>query len=268
MFRPLAVVLATTTFACAGMSGPILSYQPTPQPLRYTISDQTDVTVSPPGMTMHTNAVTDMTISLTLGSNGAEGREATLTFNEFALDSRGDMGNFNHHGEGMIDQPFSGHLEPEGTLRLVDGPDVPSALLAQFDPVAFVAGMLPPLPPDPNASSWPHRLEVTDRTELAATAIYDGVARFAGDTVVNGTSARIIVSEGSATVEGHGTPGGSPGPVDMNLASDVRTVFVWDAQAGVMLASRTEINASGEMMMQGFAIPLSIEGTTVVDLVR
>lgn len=269
MRRHLMLILITTAFACAGgMSGFILTYQPTAQPLQYTISDQTDVTVTPPGMTMQTRAVTDVTLSLTLGADRAGGREARVTFDEFSLDSRGDMGNFTHHGEGILDRPFTGRLESGGTLRLVEGPDVPSELLAQFDPAAFVAGMLPALPADPEAASWPHQFEITDRTELATTAVYDGVAHFAGDTVVDGRAARIIISEGTATVEGHGTPAGAPGPVDMSLASDVRTVFAWDGAAGVLLGSRTEVNASGDMTMQGFAIPVTYAGTTVVHLVR
>jgi len=263
---------AGIALGCAGAApAPVLMFGPTEAPVRYAVNDNTDIIIAPPnGGEFRTHAVNESTIEFAFGETTPEGRRVTATYVAFHSSTEGAGGNSSHTGEAFAGQPFHGLLSADGNLKVVDGPEIPSDILAEFDPAAFLTGMLPPLPPEGRETEapWPHHLKVTDRTIMAPTSVYDGMARFAGDSTWNGIRARVIVSEGKAEVTGSGTPPGAPGQVDMTLDADVRSVYLWDPARGVLLAARSEFSGGGLMDMSGFTMPITYEGSTEITLNR
>ena len=266
--RTFAVVVGLG--ACAGgtASGPMYSFAPS-TPLQYDVVDHTNILVEAPGMTVETLAQTEVALSVLVTDAGNMESGASVTFDSFMLDVSGNQGGFSHDGGGMVGSPFSGHFASEGGFIVANGPEIPGDLLAQFDPATVLVALFPPLPEGgAQAGAWPHRYEITDRTDMAVTSMFDGQARFEGDTVVNGRAGRIIVSEGVASLTGHGQPQGSPAPMDLDASMTVRSVWVWDPATGAMIGARIEAEGSGNMSVQGFDIPLAVSATTTVTLRR
>jgi hypothetical protein len=99
---------------------------------------------------------------------------------------------------------------------------------------------------------------------------YDGAASLAGDTTWNGRAARVIVSEGLATVTGQGSPAGAPGEVAFTYTGRLTQRHVWDPRRGLMLAATRRLDAEGELEVRsmGMTMPISYHGTREVTLRR
>ena len=81
-------------------------------------------------------------------------------------------------------------------------------------------------------------------------------ARFAGDTVWNGTTARLILAEGSLEIEGSGAPAGAPAEMDLVLEGESTRLYVWDTIRRVMLASLVTGEAEGSLSVSGMDLQI------------
>lgn len=261
----IPALTALTACASAG-SVPVLEHRPV-GPLTYRIVDESAVTASPPGMEFRNATTTTAAVRLELRSGG-ETPAVRVVYESLLLETSGDMDNGRYDGEAFVGAPFDGALSPTGALTFASGPDIPASILRQFDPAAFLATLLPPLPPGgaDAPGSWPHRVTIRDRTELETTSRFLGTAAFAGDTVWNGRPALLIASRGTAEIEGSGTPPGAPGPVEMVATAAVTTRYVWDPERGVLLASVATAAVEGQMDMGGLVVPVTVDGSTRVEL--
>jgi hypothetical protein len=99
---------------------------------------------------------------------------------------------------------------------------------------------------------------------------YDGTASFAGDTTWNGVAARVILSEGTTTTTGRGTPEGAPGEIEFTMSGKTVIRYIWDPRGGTMLASNSSTEAEGEIevIAMGMTMPISYRGGSDVRLAR
>lgn len=270
-WMPATTLCALTLVGCAA-SGSIYEYRPTDGPLRYRIRDYGTLRVETPvGEQVATDSV-HAAVAIEVTGNSDGGRQVIVSVDELEFWSGGDFARQHFVGDELAGQSLSGVLRPSGAIELTDRPEMSEELAAAIDPAALVARLLPPLPSDGDKSAppWPYRTAVTIESAMSVELRYDGTASFAGDTTLNGRAARVIVSEGIVTASGHGRPAGAPGELELDYTGRYVTRHVWDAAAGVMLASATTSDAEGELAVREMQLvmPIRHRGRTVVTLAR
>lgn len=270
-WMPSTTLCALTLVGCAA-GGSIYEYRPTEGPLRYRIHDYGMLRVDTPvGEQVATDSV-HAAVAIEVTGNTDGGRQVIVSVDELEFWSGGDFARQHVVGDELAGRPISGVLLPTGAIELSARPEMSEELAAAIDPTALVARLLPPLPADgdKSAAPWPYRTAVTIESAMSVDLMFDGTASFAGDTTLSGRSARIIVSEGIVTASGHGNPAGGPGEVEFNYTGRYVTRHVWDAAAGVMLASATTSDAEGELTAREMqlVVPIRHRGRTVVTLAR
>lgn len=256
---------------CAG-GGPIYEFRPTDTPLRYVISDHGDLLIETPMGDQHSTDSTAVAIVLEIGARRGDEREVSVYFEALEIWSGGDITRQHIEGGELIDKRFRGTLSEQGTITVTEAPDIPENVRRAVDPAAIFADFLSPLPPTGGETGepWNHTSASTAQAAMSLESSYDGMARFAGDTIWNGQPARIIVSEGTTTTSGRGTPADAPGEILFTLSGTSVTRYVWDPARGIMLASGSRVEARGELEVidMQMTMPIAYEGGTEVSLQR
>ena len=257
--------------ACAG-AGPIYEFRPTDTPLHYAISDHGDLLIETPMGDQHSTDSTEAAIVLEIGARSGDAREVSLYFEALEIWAGGDIAVQHIEGGELIDKPFSGTLSEQGAITVTAAPELPENVRRAVDPAAMFADLLAPLPPTGGETGepWNHTSATTARAAMSLESSYEGMARFAGDTIWNGQPARIIVSEGTTISTGRGTPAGAPGEILFTLSGTSVTRYVWDPARGIMLASRSHGEGRGELEIidMRMTMPIAYEGGREVSLQR
>ncbi|UCD25773.1 MAG: hypothetical protein JSW51_07640 [Gemmatimonadota bacterium] len=259
---------ATIATACAGGSaGPVFEYGPSEAPLRYEISGSTESVIETPMGSQNQGGTVSATVTVEIGAQAAGGRNVIVVYE--ALESSG-AGIGRLEGGDLIGQPFVGVVDNSGKMTFTEVPPTPTRLGNYFDPGAFLSQLLMPLPPagGGEVGSWPVHQEVTERTEMTVTSMFDGTARVVGDTVWNGITAKVIVLEGEFQMEGSGAPTGSPAELDIIASGPGTTTYIWDAATGVMLASSAEGEGTGtvDIPSMDMSLPLTMSSKQTIEL--
>jgi hypothetical protein len=246
---------------CGGAGGPIYDFGPTEAPLRYQASAHSEMLIDTGMGEMRSSDSSTATLVFEIGGPAAAGREVSVTFEALELWSFGDIDQQHIEGDEIVGQAYSGTLSDGGAISVTSAPETPAALMRAVDPSDIFANMLPPLPPggDASAESWSHSTNSTSATAMPTTTVYEGTVRFAGDTTWNGQAARIMVSEGTASVSGRGSPPGAPGEIVLTLSGMSVTRYIWDAARGVMLASSSSFEGEGEIEVPSMQMTMPVE---------
>ena len=244
-------------------------FAPSDAPLRYDANTYARLEVEAPDGNMISQDTVWSTVVIEIGLPNEGGRSVSTQFEAIEVKVAGSMTNQHLKGTALIGKPYRGTLKPNGTIEVSDAPETPRGWGDLFDPAALFAELLAPLPPDANADaeSWPVNTVVTSNVGWSLTATYKGTARFAGDTTWNGQPARLIVSEGTFEMEGKGMPPGAPSEVEMTLSGTSSRRYVWDATRGVMLASRSETEAEGVVVVLDFDLALPATTKSVQEVI-
>ncbi len=267
----LSALTCLVASACAGSSGPIYEFQPTPGPLHYEIIDRGSLLIETPMGEQRSSDSTKATLRLEIGQMSAGGRRVSVAFETLDIWAGGDFQAEHIQGGELIGRAFTGTLSDQGIITVTEAPEIPAALQGSADPAAIFADLLLPLPPtgEESADSWSHATTQMSETTMSMEGSYEGTATFAGDTTWNGRPARIIVSEGNTMTSGRGTPVGAPGEIEMVLKGKAVTRYIWDPARGVMLGYRTTSSAEGELevLSMAMAMPISYQGAREVRLI-
>jgi len=262
------IFAAAFATACAsGGAQPTFEFQPASGPLRYTATGEDHNIVETPMGTQETSSTSRITVVLETAQRTADGVATTATF-EVLEGSTTEQGSFS--GGDLLGKPYSGTILPDGTVEIADGPETPGALKQFMDPRAFLRELLVPLPPTRDAESWPVRRETTYDQVMEMTTVTSGTARLAGDTTWNGVPAKIIVLDATVELSGSGMPPGSPAELEFAAQGPATLRYVWDATRGIMLASVSETEFSGDVTVvgMGMTVPIVFRSSTTVELQR
>ena len=265
MRRPVLVVTGTLLLlGCGGPSGPTYEFGPSAAPLSYVITSHGNLSVETPMGEQRSVDSTHATIAIDIGAATDAGHAVTVAFEWLELWEGGDMNVQHAEGGELIGLPFTGTLASTGHIMVDQQPEIPGAVTRMANPVDIFSDMLPPLPPGGmlTAESWPHNTVSKSDITMTVETRYEGTARFAGDTTWNGVAAKIIVSEGTTPTSAKGTPPGAPGEIEMQQTGSSKTVYVWDPQRGVMLASLSTLEAEGDVEVPSMqmSFPVVYEG--------
>ena len=267
----LAALTCLAAAGCAGASGPIYEFQPTPGPLHYEIIDRGNLLIETPMGEQRAIDSTKATLRIEIGQKSAGGRQISVAFETLDIWAGGDFHTEHIEGGELIGRAFTGTLSDQGIIKVTEAPEIPDALQGSADPAAIFADLLLPLPPTgaESADSWSHATTRQSEGTMSTEGSYEGTARFAGDTTWNGQPARIIVSEGNTMTSGRGTPVGAPGEIEMVLRGKAVTRYIWDPSRGVMLAYQATASAEGELevLSMAVAMPVSYQGAKEVRLI-
>ncbi len=178
------------------------------------------------------------------------------------------MGSRTLDGGDLVGKEFRGTIAPSGLITVSERPETSGALADVMDPTSVFANLLAPLPPEERAESWPVSSSISSYAALNTTTDFDGVARFAGDTVWNGLAARIILAEGTVRLEGTGLPQGAPAEIQMSLSGQSTARYLWDPQRGVMVASELRNSLDGMISIEsmGMSFPATVTNRQTVEL--
>ena len=275
MTYPSAYTALATLALCAcggpsGPSGPTYQFGPTRAPLRYEIREHGNFSIETPMGEQHSIDSTRATVVIEIGSASDGGHAVTVTFEALDLWDVGDFSSQHAEGGDLLGAPFIGRLSPGGLISVTTTPEIPEKIASLVEPREMIADLLPPLPPAGalTEGSWPHNRVARVDLVMSTETRYEGMARFAGDTIWNGIEAKVIVSNGTISTFASGTPPGAPGVVKMTQTGTSRTIYIWDAQRGVMLASRATIDAEGgvDVVQMDTTMPSSYSGVREVRL--
>ena len=267
--RNLLVSLSAFAFATAcagGSSGPTFEYGPSSTPLRYQVSSKTESVIETPMGAQNANDTSNVTVTLQIGEPAGDGRQVIAVFEEFNSQITG-VGKID--GGEMLGQEFSGILAHDGTIEFTETPSSPKKLSDYIDPAAFLSELLVPMPPPGSEAveTWPVSQEYTEYTQVTMTNTVEGTARIVGDTVWNGQPAKLIEIRADYSLEGIGTPTGSPGELEMVLSGPGTTRAVWDAQRGVLLSATSHGSATGTVTIAGMDITLPVTAESWTSIV-
>lgn len=264
------VALAAFASACGGSRAPVYTLRQSESPLRYSISTEGSQTVETPNGPAGGGYDTDAVLLLAFGGEMSGGRSFSAIFESFDSTLESQMGEQKIDGTPATNQVFRGSVTTTGAIEIREKPEVTVGAYDQNSLLAMFPDLLTPLPPggEPVDGSWPHAYVLPSGGGLEGETSYTGSARFAGDTTWNGIAARVIVSEGRVHAEGTGTPQGAPAEVELAAEGDSRSVYVWDPEAGVLLAMRAESQSDGLVTTMGFDLPLELTSIREAQLVR
>ena len=264
------VALAAFASACGGSRAPVYTLQQSESPLRYSINTEGSQTVETPNGPAGGGYDTDAVLLLAFGGEMSGGRSLSAIFESFDSTLERQMGEQKIDGTPATNQVFRGSVTTTGAIEIREKPEVTVGAYDQNSLLAMFPDLLTPLPPggEPVDGSWPHAYVLPSGGGLEGETSYTGSARFAGDTTWNGIAARVIVSEGRVHAEGTGTPQGAPAEVELAAEGDSRSVYVWDPEAGVLLAVKAESQSNGLVTTMGFDLPLALTSIREAQLVR
>jgi len=267
----LSVSLASVvSVTCAMGPGALkFEYAPSKSPLRYVIDNEQEVLIETPMGDQKANDNTKATVVLEIGEAREGGWLVSAEFEAFSGQATG-MGNLD--GAELFGKEFSGTLSRDGTIEITDAPAITSQLAEMFDAKAFLADFLAPLPPSGvvDLATWQVRRETVSNTQLTMTSTFVGTALIVGDTTWNGETAKIILAAGTFTLEGNGTPAGSPAEMETVISGEARTRYVWDAEHGVMLGAISRAEGKGAVTLVGMdmSMPMTLTVIQRVELQR
>ena len=269
---PATVSVIFTGFvaaACAGGPAPVYTLQPSEAPLRYAIETAGSQTVETPNGPAGGGYDTDAVLLLSFGGEVSGGRSFSAIFESFESTLESQMGQQKVDGTPATNQVFRGSVTSTGAITMREIPEVTVGAYDQNSLTAMFPDLLTPLPPGGESvdGSWPHAYVLPSGGGLEGETSYSGTARFVGDTTWNGIAARVIVSEGKVHADGTGTPQGAPAEVELAADGDSRSVYVWDPEAGVLLAMKAESQSKGLVTTMGFDLPLELTSTREARLV-
>ena len=266
----VSVALAAFASACGGSRAPVYTLQQSESPLRYSINTEGSQTVETPNGPAGGGYDTDAVLLLAFGGEMSGGRSFSAIFESFDSTLESQMGEQKIDGTPATNQVFRGSVSTTGAIEIREKPEVTVGAYDQNSLLAMFPDLLTPLPPggEPVDGSWPHAYVLPSGGGLEGETSYTGSARFAGDTTWNGIAARVIVSEGRVHAEGTGTPQGAPAEVELAAEGDSRSVYVWDPEAGVLLAVKAESQSNGLVTTMGFDLPLALTSIREAQLVR
>jgi hypothetical protein len=222
------------------------------------------MTTDTPMGTMTTENESDATVLLEIGEPVADGWSVTGTYEALELRTSGDMGGGTVSGEEIVGKPFTGVLARSGGISITDAPETPGQMSESLDPGALFVDLLVPLPPvgTPPDGSWPVSSTVVSAAAITMTMVFEGTARFAGDTVWNGIPAQVIVADGTLEVEGWGEPAGVPAELGILFSGESTRRYVWDPAQRIMLAALTTSEAGGGIEMIGMDMSMPADMTS------
>jgi len=271
--RYSSALIALLATACAGATaGSAFEFRPSEAPLLYDVSVSGDVFAQTPMGRMTSETDSEASVSLEIGERSGNGWGISATFEALEVRAEGSLGGGTVSAEGVLGKPFTGTLSDVGLISIADSPRVSGRLSDNLDPAALLTELLVPLPPvgSGDAESWPVTSTVVSDAAVRLTSTFVGTARFAGDTVWNGRTARLIVAEGSLEIEGSGAPAGAPAEMDLMLEGESTRLYVWDTTRRVMLASVATGEAEGSLSVTGMdlQIPARFQNRQEVTLRR
>lgn len=269
MYKATALTLAMgLSLGCAGAGGPIYEFRPMSQPLVYEISDYGHVRIETPMGEQQSIDSVKATLRVEVAGEAAAAHPVSVTYETLDIWGGDEYNRRHFDGAALAGQPFKGELSKQGHISVQSAPEIPAEIKSATDPAAFFADLMPPLPPSEAAETWPHRSTVKSQATMTVTTAYEGEARFAGDTTWNGRAARVIISQGTSTVSGRGTPAGAPGEIVFETIAESITRYVWDPVRGVMLASSSSSSGGGELevLSMQMRMPMTYEGSREVRL--
>ncbi len=269
MYRATALSLATgLSLGCAGAGGPIYEFRPLDTPLRYEISDHGHVRVETPMGEQQSIDSVKATLRVEVAGRAAAGHQVSVTYETLDIWGGDEYNRRHFDGAALAGRAFKGELSQQGHIVVESAPEIPAEIKSATDPAAFFADLLAPLPPSEAAESWPHRISVNSQASMTVTTAYEGEARFAGDTTWSDRAARVIISQGTSTISGRGTPAGAPGEVVFEMSGESITRYIWDPVRGVMLASSSTSSGGGELevLSMQMRMPMTYEGSREVRL--
>jgi hypothetical protein len=207
---------------------------------------------------MTSETESEASVKLEIGDRSEYGWGVTATFEALEVRAEGSLGGGTVHAEGILGKPYSGRLSNGGLISISESPRASGRLLDNLDPAALLTELLVPLPPTGSGEpeSWPVASTVVSDAAVRLTSTFVGTARFAGDTVWNGISARLIEVEGTLEIEGSGAPAGAPVEMDLMLEGESTRLYVWDTARRVMLASRITGEAEGSISVSGMNVQM------------
>jgi hypothetical protein len=269
-FKVLPVMTAVLGTACASAAVmPSFEFQPTTGPLRYTLHSVDGQVIETPMGAQEGEAITDVTFVMEVGGPTVGGLAFSAVI-ESLEGSSSEQGSY--EGGDLVGKPYTGTLKPDGTIEITDGPETPASLENLFDAKGVWTELLPPLPGpgQMGAESWTYSRESVFETAMTLTSVTNGTARIVGDTTWNGVAAQVIVAESEVELTGIGTPPGAPGEIEVAVAGPLTVRYVWDGTRGVMLASNSQGELSGDVTVvgMGMSFPISFTGDADVTLQR
>jgi hypothetical protein len=266
---PVLTVLAGLAAACGSGRAPVYTLQPSEAPLRYAIETEGSQTVETPNGPAGGAYDTDAVLLLTFGGEVSGGRSFSGIFESFVSTMQSQAGQQEFDGSALTSKVFRGSVTSSGAMEIREKPEVTVGAYDENSLVAMFPDLLTPLPPDGEFTeeSWPHAYVLPSGGGLEGETSYTGMARFVGDTTWNGVAARVIVSEGDVHADGVGTPQGAPAEVELAADGSSRSVYVWDPEAGVLLAMKAESQSKGTVTTMGFDLPLELNSTREARLV-
>lgn len=269
LFAGVILTAAALASACGGGRAPVYSFQPSETPLRYSINTEGSQTVETPNGPAGGGYDTQAVLLLAFGDEMTSGRSFSAIFETFESTLESQMGKQKVDGSAVTGQVFRGSVDSSGAIEIREKPEVKVGAYDQNSLAAMFPDLLTPLPPGGESveGSWPHAYVLPSGGGLEGETSYTGTARFAGDTTWNGIAARVIVSEGRVHADGTGTPQGAPAEVELDADGDASAVYVWDPEAGVLLAMKAESQSMGLVTTMGFDLPLELTSTREAQLV-
>jgi hypothetical protein len=211
-------------------------------------ADNTVLVDTPMGL-QESGDSTRATVAITIGGATQGGREVTASYEALTVWLTG-AATGKTEGGSLIDQPMSGTLLPSGRIEF--SIDV-EPLNGLFDSQAALADFLVPMPEDGNtAQPWQISRMTTTGGVFDVTSTFEGSGQIIGDTVWNGRPAKVIRIDGDLTQNGSGQPAESPAAIEFRFTGSTTAIYVWDHNAGLMLAAVSSAELQGPLTLVGF----------------
>lgn len=265
---PLCVALTLVTGACG--SKPIYEFEPTDPPLHYTLKSAGGNDIETPAGTQSASFSSEASLTVAFEKETEAGTPFTVTIESIVLKTGGDFGGGTTDlSEQLAGKPFRGTMAWDGSITFTEVPELKADNLSGADMQRVASAVLFPLPPggDLEVAEWEHNVTLPMGGGLEGESVYSGLMSIAGDTVLNGARATVLVSEGVVEMEGSGQPQGAPAEVDMLNEVEARTVYFWDPQRGVLLAAKGTGKGGGTISTMGFSMPMATHSTIDIQLV-
>jgi hypothetical protein len=264
--------IAITLLALGGASGgggARFTFGPVESPLQYEVRSSQMISVETPMGPQENYDTVDVTVALSVGEATEGGHRLIASFDAIDLRSHSPGGVQRADGGALIGQRLPGTLHLTGSIDLDERPSLETSLSDVFDPSGFLTDLMLRMPADGNTDApWAVRVESKWETALSVTGVYEGTAQIVGDTVWNGTPAKIIQFEAAVQLSGSGMPAGAPAEMELALSGTSARRYVWDPARGVMLAGRAIDDASGSISIPDMNLVLeaAVEGQWSAEL--
>lgn len=255
---PLCFAIGLVAGSCG--SKQIYEFEPTDPPLQYTLKSTGGNDIDTPGGSQSASYTSEATMTLAFEKATPEGTPFTITIESIVLKTGGDFGSGTTDlTDQVAGKPFRGTMAWDGSITFTESPELASGNLSGADMQRVASALLFPLPPggDLAVAEWDHNVTLPMGGGLEGQSVYSGLMSFAGDTVYNGTKAVVLMSSGVVEMTGSGQPEGAPAEVELSNEVEASTVYIWDPQRGVLLASSGGGKGSGSIATMGFSMPLS-----------